>query len=106
MGAAVADNTKVVVLLAKLETTGVQIELMVARYLTSCPCREQARPAWCTQGLSTPHCKRLARNITDGGQAQVPCHDRRQGASRIQDASRNSFLLQRLLEAGRKGAVF
>jgi hypothetical protein len=102
MGTAMGGDVIVVVVLAMLETTGVQIELLVARYLTGCPCREQARPAWCTQGFSTPHCKRLARNITDGGQAQVPCHDRRQGASRIQDASRNSFLLHRLLEADRK----
>jgi hypothetical protein len=101
LSATMAGDVIVVVFLAMLETTGVQIELLVARYLTGCPCREQARPAWCTQGFSTPHCKRLARNITDGGQAQVPCHDRRQGASRIKDASRNSFLLHRLLEGDR-----
>jgi hypothetical protein len=45
---------------------GVRIELMVARYLTYLPCREQA----CSQGFSalrTPRSELL--------QAQVPCHD-------------------------------
>jgi hypothetical protein len=77
---------------------GVQIELMVARYLTSRPGREQARPARCSQGFSAPHCERLARNITDVGQVRVPCRDRRQGASRIQRGSRNMFLVHLFLE--------
>jgi hypothetical protein len=71
---------------------------MVARYLTSRPGREQARPAWCSQGFSAPHCERLARNITDVGQVRVPCRDRRQGASRIEHGKRNMFLSQHFLE--------
>jgi hypothetical protein len=49
---------------------GVRIELMVARYLTYLPCREQGQQA-CSQGFSalrTPRSELL--------QAQVPCHDR------------------------------
>lgn len=48
---------------------GVRIELMVARYLTYLPCREQGQQA-CSQGFSamrTPRSELL--------QAQVPCHD-------------------------------
>jgi hypothetical protein len=92
------DSLSVVVLMALLERAGVQIELLVARYLTSRPCREQARPAWCSQGFSAPHCERLARNITDVGQVQVPCRDRRQGASRIEHGRRNMFPSQDFLE--------
>lgn len=40
--------------------SGVGIELMV-RYLSSLPCREPS------QGVSAPHCERLARNITRPG---------------------------------------
>jgi hypothetical protein len=56
---------------------------MVARYLSCRPGREQAGPAWCTQGFSAPHCERLARSITVWWSSQVPCRDRRQGASRL-----------------------
>jgi hypothetical protein len=49
---------------------GVRIELMVARYLTYLPCREQGQQA-CSQGFSalrTPRSELLP--------GQVPCHDR------------------------------
>lgn len=62
---------------------------MDARYLTSCPCREPARPARCAQGFSTPRCERLARNITEDGQARshVPIADRERHAYMMEGAT-------------------